>query len=124
MKTRLRCGAISYIKDDQVVWNEQWTPPDQLLTDLANNFKSVAVADVEIYRKNQTGAIRVIITETADNSVIYVMIEIVRGIITWIIDNVITYRFSQASAPLLIKGGHPGRSRPRGSEKFGPWTFL
>ena len=104
MKTRLRCGAISYIKDDQVVWDEQWTPPDQLLTDLANKFKSVAVADVEIYRENQTGAVRVIITETADNSVIYAMIEIVRGIIEWIIDNAWHYiQWASGAQPELTE---------------------
>ncbi|KAL9963895.1 hypothetical protein ACROYT_G027450 [Oculina patagonica] len=91
MKTRLRYGQISYSKDDQVVWNEQWTPPDELLADISNRFKNVAVADFEIYCLQGAGAIRVKITETANSSVIYAIYEIVYNMITWIIDNAWLY---------------------------------
>ncbi|KAL9963896.1 hypothetical protein ACROYT_G027451 [Oculina patagonica] len=87
MKSRLRYGQISYSEDDQVMWIEQWAPPDELLADIFNRFKNVPVADLEIYRLEDTGAIRVKITETANNSVIYAIIEIVYKMITWIIDN-------------------------------------
>ena len=106
MKTRLRHGQISYSKVDQVVCNGQWTPPHQLLTDLANKFKNVAVADLEIYHENQKGAIRVIISEAADNSVIYAMIDIVRDNITWIIDNV-RYYISQLTVGSQLKQTEP-----------------
>ncbi len=77
MKTCLRYGQISHSTDDQVVWNEQWTPPDELLADISNRVKNVAEADLEVYRLKDTRAIRVKIKETANNSVIYAIVEIV-----------------------------------------------
>ncbi len=112
MKTRLQYGRISYSKDDQVVWNEQWAPPDDLLADIFNRFENVPVADLEIYRLEDTGAIRVKITETTNTSVIYTIIVFVKNIITWIIDNTRPYvqwaKGSEAEIkePKQIKGSN------------------
>ena len=67
-----------------MVRNEQWTPPDELLSDISDRFKDVAEADLEIYRVEETGVIRVKITK---KSIICAIIEIVSGVITWITDN-------------------------------------
>lgn len=91
MKTRLRHGQVSYSTQDMVVWIEQWTPPNELLADIFNRFKNVAVADMQICRLEETGAIRVKITGTANNSVIYAIFEFLYSVITWIIDNAWQY---------------------------------
>jgi len=61
-----------------VVRNEQWTPPDELLSDISDRFKDVAEADLEIYRVEETGVIRVKITK---KSLIYAIIEVDSGVI-------------------------------------------
>jgi len=48
-----------------MVRNKQWTPPDDLLLDISDRFKDVAEAYLEIYRVEETGVIRVKITETS-----------------------------------------------------------
>lgn len=87
MKTRLRYGQLSDSDDEKVVWEEQWTPPHELLSDISDRFKNVAEADLEIYRVEETGAIRVKIIDTTRKSLVYAIIEIVSNLITWIIDN-------------------------------------
>ena len=84
VKTRLRYGQLSESDKDTMVRNEQWTPPDELLSDISDRFKDVAEADLEIYRVEETGVIRVKITK---KSIICAIIEIVSGVITWITDN-------------------------------------
>ena len=61
-----------------MVRNEQWTPPDELLSDISDRFKDVAEADLEIYRVEETGVIRVKITK---KSLIYAIIEVDSGVI-------------------------------------------
>lgn len=85
VKTRLRYGQPSENDSDTTVRNEQWTPPDELLKDIFDRFKDVADADLEIYRVDETGVIRVKITKT---SFLFAIIEVVSGVITWIIDNI------------------------------------
>ena len=70
-----------------MVWNKQWTPPDKLLSDISDRFKDVAEADLEIYRVEDTGVIRVKIRDTTRKSLIYAIIEVVSSVIDWIIDN-------------------------------------
>ena len=53
-----------------MVRNKQWTPPDELLSDISDRFKDVAEADLEIYREEETGVIRVKITRTSRKSFI------------------------------------------------------
>lgn len=94
VKTRLRHGEIVDTDDDKVVWNERWTPPDDLLSNIYDKYKNVAEADIEIYRVEETGAIRIKIvhnTSSSMRSFIYAIIEIFSNAITWIIDN--TRRF-------------------------------
>ena len=91
VKTRLRHGKISDSDDDKVVWNERWTPPDDLLAGIFDKFKNVAEADMEIYRVEETGVIRIKIihnTSSSMRSFIYAIIEIVSNTIYWIIDNI------------------------------------
>lgn len=87
MKTRLRYGQLSDSDDEKVVWEEQWTPPDELLSDISDRFKNVAEAGLEIYRVEETGAIRVKIIHTTRKSLVYAIIEIFSNVITWIMDN-------------------------------------
>ena len=87
VKTRLRYGQLSDSDDDMVVWSELWTPPDDLLPDIFNKFKNVADADMEIYRVESTGVIRIKIEDNTRKSIIYADIEIVSNVITWITDN-------------------------------------
>ena len=84
VKTRLRYGQLSESDKDTMVRNEQWTPPDELLSDISDRFKDVAEAYLEIYRVEETGVICVKITK---KSIICAIIEIVSGVITWITDN-------------------------------------
>ena len=79
VKTRLRYGQLSESDKDTMVRNEQWTPPDELLADISDRFKDVAEADLEIYRVEETGVIRVKITK---KSFIYDIIEVDSGVIT------------------------------------------
>jgi len=65
VKTHLRYGQLSKSDKDTMVRNEQWTPPDDLLSDISDRFKDVAEAYLEIYRVEETGVIRVKITETS-----------------------------------------------------------
>ena len=85
LKTRLRYGQLSESDKDTMVRNEQWTPPDELLSDISSKFKNVAEADLEIYRVEETGVIRVKITE---KPFIYAITEVVSGVIAWIINNI------------------------------------
>ena len=90
VKTRLRYGQLLDSDDDKVVWNEQWTPPDDLLSGIFDKFKNVAEADMEIYRVEETGVTRIKIihnTSSSMESLIYAVIEIVSNTIYWIIDN-------------------------------------
>jgi len=84
VKARLRYGQLSKSDKDTMVRNKQWTPPDDLLSDISDRFKDVAEAYLEIYRVEETGVIRVKITK---KSFICAIIEIVSGVITWITDN-------------------------------------
>lgn len=70
-----------------MVRNEQWTPPGELLSSISDRFKDVAEADLEIYRMEESGVIRVKITDTTKKPFIYAIIEVVSSVITWIIDN-------------------------------------
>lgn len=91
-KTRLRYGQLSDGDKNKMV--KQWTPPDELLSGISDRFKNVAEADMEIYRVEETGAIRIKIihnTSSSMRSFIYAIIEIFSNAITWIIDN--TRRF-------------------------------
>ena len=105
MKTRLRYGQLS--DDDKVVRNEQWTPPDELLSDISDRLKNVAEADLEIYRVEETGVIRVKIIR---KPFIYAIIEIVSSVITWILDNtwqIIQWaRGSEAEPKEAVVTGH------------------
>ncbi|XP_020605426.1 uncharacterized protein LOC110044244 isoform X2 [Orbicella faveolata] len=87
LKTRLRYGQLSDRDDDKMVRNEQWTPPGELLSSISDRFKDVAEADLEIYRMEESGVIRVKITDTTKKPFIYAIIEVVSSVITWIIDN-------------------------------------
>ena len=90
VKTRLRHGKILDSDDDKVVWNERWTPPNDLLSNIFDKFKNVAEADMEIYRVEETGVIRIKIIHTMSStmgSLIYAIIEIVSNTIKWIKDN-------------------------------------
>ena len=87
-KTRLRYGQLSDGDKNKMV--KQWTPPDELLSGISDRFKNVAEADMEIYRVEETGVIRIkIINNTGSlmRSFIYAVIEIVSNTIYWIIDN-------------------------------------
>ena len=87
-KTRLRYGQLSDGEKNKMV--KQWTPPDELLSGISDRFKNVAEADMEIYRVEETGVIRIkIINNTGSlmRSFIYAVIEIVSNTIYWIIDN-------------------------------------
>lgn len=70
-----------------MVRNKQWTPPDELLSGISDRFKDVAEADLEIYRVEDTGVIRVKITDITRKSLIYAIVKVVSGVKTWIIDN-------------------------------------
>ena len=87
-KTCLRYGQLSDGDKNKMV--KQWTPPDELLPGISDRFKNVAEADMEIYRVEETGVIRIkIINNTGSlmRSFIYAVIEIVSNTIYWIIDN-------------------------------------
>ena len=86
MKTHLRYGQLSDSDDDKVVWNELWTPPNDLLPEIFKKFKNVADADMEIYRVESTGVIRIKIKDNTRKSFIYAIIEIVSNVKTWITD--------------------------------------
>ena len=47
----------------------------------------MAEADLEIYRVEDTGVIRVKITNPTNKSLIYAIIDVVSSVIEWIIDN-------------------------------------
>jgi len=68
-----------------MVRNEQWTPPDELLSKISDRFKNVAEADLEICRVEETGVVYVKITK---KSFIYAIIKVVSSVITWINDNI------------------------------------
>ena len=88
VKARLRYGQLSDGDKDKMV--KQWTPPDEWLSGISDRFKNVAEADMEIYRVEETGVIRIkIINNTGSlmRSFIYAVIEIVSNTIYWIIDN-------------------------------------
>lgn len=71
-----------------MVRNEQWTPPDELLSGISDRCKDVAEADLEIYRVEETGVIHVKITDTSKKPpLIYAIIEVASSLIDWIIDN-------------------------------------
>ena len=87
-KTRLRYGQLSDGDKNKMV--KQWTPPDELLSGISDRFKNVAEADMEIYRVEETGVIRIKIIDNTGSlmrSFIYAVIEIVSNTIYWIIDN-------------------------------------
>lgn len=87
-KTRLRYGQLSDGDKNKMV--KQWTPPDELLSGISDRFKNVAEADMEIYRVEETGVIRIKIIDNTGllmRSFIYAVIEIVSNTIYWIIDN-------------------------------------
>ena len=69
-----------------MVRNKQWTPPDELLSGISDRCKDLVQADLEIYRVEGTGVIRVKIIDTP-KSLIYAVIEVVSSVITWITDN-------------------------------------
>ena len=87
MKTCLRYGQPLDKDGNKVVGNERWTAPDNLLSDIFDKFKNVAEADMEIYRVEEKGVIRVKITDTTKKSLIYAIIEVASNVIKWIIDN-------------------------------------
>ena len=87
VKNRLRYGQLSDRDDDTMVWNKQWTPPDELLSDISDSFKDVAEADLEIYRVEDTGVTRFKITDITRKSLIYAIITVKSSVKTWIIDN-------------------------------------
>jgi len=87
VKKRLRYGQLLDKDGDKVVGNERWTAPDNLLSDISDKFKNVAEADMEIYHVEETGVIRVKITNTTSASIIYAIIEIVSNVINWITYN-------------------------------------
>jgi len=86
MKTCLRYGQPLDKDGNKVVGNERWTAPDNLLSDIFDKFKNVAEADMEIYRVEEKGVIRVKITDTTKKSLIYAIIEVASNVIKWIID--------------------------------------
>jgi len=61
-----------------MVRNEQWTPPDELLSDISDRFKDMAEADLEIYRLEETGVIRVKISK---KSFTYAIIEVISSVV-------------------------------------------
>ena len=88
VKARLRYGQLSDGDKDKMV--KQWTPPDEWLSGISDRFKNVAEADMEIYRVEETGVIRIKIIDNTGSlmrSFIYAVIEIVSNTIYWIIDN-------------------------------------
>ena len=87
VKTHLRYGQLSDSYEDNMVRNEQWTPPDELLSDISERFKDVAEADLEVYRVEESGVIRVKITDPIKKSLIYAIIEVVSSVVYRIIDN-------------------------------------
>ena len=90
VKTRLGYGQFLDSDDDEVLWSERWTPPDDLLSGIFDKFKNVAEADMEIYRVEETGVTRIKIihnTSSSVRSLIYAVIEIVSNKIYWIIHN-------------------------------------
>ena len=87
VKTRLRYGQLSDRDDDKMDRNEQWALPDELLSSISDRFKDVAEVDLEIYCLEETGVIRVKITDTTKNSLIYAIIDVVSNVIKWVLDN-------------------------------------
>ena len=102
MTTRLRHGKILDSDDDKVVW----TPPDDLLSEMFDKFKNVAEADMEIYRVEETGVIRIKIIHNKTSSMesfIYAIIEIVSNAIDWVIDNTRLFFQSVRSSEAELK---------------------
>ena len=83
---------------------KQWTPPDEWLSSISDRFKDVAEADLKIYRVEDTGDIRVKITDTNRKSLIYAIFDVVSSVITWIIDNTREI-IRRAWGPAAIEGG-------------------
>ena len=102
VKARLRYGQLSDGDKDKMV--KQWTPPDEWLSGISDRFRDVAEADLKIYRVEDTGVIRVKITDTTRKSLIYAIFDVVSSVITWILDN--TWQIIQwARGPEAIEAG-------------------
>lgn len=92
MKTIFRNGSISYEDKEMVKYDPQWIPPGDFMTIISAQLGNVAQAEVEFYQMKETGALRIIVREVSNLSVIYAIIEYFYHMLTGLID--IVYNLS------------------------------
>ena len=67
LKTRLRRGRISYEAEDVEHMLEGWMAPEKMVQDLLVKWRSTVDAGLKVYRENQAGNLRVVVTDDKGN---------------------------------------------------------
>ena len=65
MKSLVRNGYLS-CRDDEMVMNPRWIPPDGFLPHITEQLQHVAKAEVIVYRMEETGALTVLTREVSN----------------------------------------------------------